>query len=207
MGSPEAISGGLPFTEQKRRTAISERSKLVGGSSCQEKEWLPGGGTYVVRSCNRNTVLKGMPAHVQDLLVEVDLVGIGLLLHPTAGTGGAARSRASLLSIALVHGRWYANLLRLEGRLVRLQHNLRLLLLVCRVDHEVIVITAGHDVLGITGEHHLELVENAVVLIRIAQAGPQMLVDRNRLDWLAFHVDIPNLHSQVIPGNDVAAVV
>ena len=207
MGSPDAIGGAVPFTEQKRRTAISDRPKLVGGSSCQGKESPTGSVTYVVRGRNRNTVLKGMPAHVQDLLVEVDLVGIGLLLHPTARTRGAARPRASLLSITLVHGRWYANLLRLEGRLVRLQHNLRLLLLVCRVDHKVVVITAGHDVLGITGEHNLELVENAVVLIRIAQAGAQMLVDRNRLDWLAFHVDIPNLHSQIIPGNDVATVV
>jgi len=127
--------------------------------------------TYVVRSGNGNAVLEGVPAHVQNLLVEVDLIGIRLLLHATAGASRAAGPRSGLLA-ALVHGSGHTDLLRLERRLVRLEHNLRILFFLRRVNHEVVVITAGHDVLGVAGEDNLELVEDAVVFVGVAEARP-----------------------------------
>lgn len=148
-----------------------------------------------------------MPAHVQDLLVEVDLIRIGFLLHATAGAGRAAGSRTGLLSVTLAHRRRYTNLLCLECRLVCLEHNLRILFFLCGVDHEVVVVAAGHNVLRVAREDHLELVEDAIVLVRIAEARAQVLVDGDGLDWLAFHVDIPNLHCQIVPGHNVPPVV
>ena len=38
--------------------------------------------THVVRSSNSDAVLMGMPAHMQDLLVEVNLIRVRLFLHP-----------------------------------------------------------------------------------------------------------------------------
>src|SRR4051794_29833466 len=50
--------------------------------------------TYVIRGSNRYAVLERMPAHVQDLLVEVDLIRIGLLPHspplPTRSSSGTS---------------------------------------------------------------------------------------------------------------------
>lgn len=157
-----------------------------------------------------------MPAHVQDLLVEVDLVRIRLLSHPsTLSTGsrsGTACSGGSLLAIRpgagrRVDGRWDSNLLGLEGRLVGLEHHLNLLFGVGGVDHEVVVVTAGHDILGIAGEDDLKLVEDAVVLVCVAESRAEMLMDGNGLDWLALHVDVPDLHGQVVTRQDVATVV
>lgn len=37
--------------------------------------------THIVRSGNSNRILKRMPTHMQDLLVEIDLVGIRLFPH------------------------------------------------------------------------------------------------------------------------------
>lgn len=39
------------------------------------------GGSHVVCSRDGDTVLEWMPAHMQDLLVEVDLIGVRLLPH------------------------------------------------------------------------------------------------------------------------------
>lgn len=91
--------------------------------------------SYIIRRGDRNAVLEGVPTHVQDLLVEVDLVRIRLLAHPLAlaWRSWAARPRAALLAVrsrarGRVDGRRDPDLLRLEGRLVRLQHHLDLLL-------------------------------------------------------------------------------
>lgn len=166
------------------------------------------GKTYVICSSNGNAILIRMPAHVQDLLVKVDLIRVGLLLHAPAHANGAACSGPILLSIrTLVHRRWDANLLRLESRLICLQYDLRLLARVGGVDHEVVVVTSSHHVLCVARENNLELVENAVILICVTQTRSQVLVDGDRFDGLLFHVDIPDLNSQVIPRHNVATVV
>ncbi len=92
-------------------------------------------GSYVIRRGDRNAVLERVPTHVQDLLVEVDLIRIRLLAHPLAlaWRSWAARPRAAFLAVrsrarGRVDRRWDPDLLRLEGRLVRLQHHLDLLL-------------------------------------------------------------------------------
>jgi len=106
--------------------------------------------TYVVSSGNSDTVLKGVPAHMQYLLVEIDLICIRLLPHSgplsssrrTSSTGAllcAVRTRA-------VDRCRHPDLLRFEGALVRLQYNLCLLLGVGWVDHEVVVVGTCHDV-------------------------------------------------------------
>ena len=149
-----------------------------------------------------------MPAHVKDLLVEINLIRIGLLPHPAARTNRATRSGAVLLPVgAPVHGRGHANLLRLERRLVGLQHNLGVLVLVGGVDHEVVVVASGHDVLRITREDDLEFIEDTVVFVCVAQTRPEVFVDRNGLHGLPLHVDIPNLNRQVISGNNVSTVI
>lgn len=58
-------------------------------------------GSYIVRGGNRNAVLEWMPAHVQDLLVEVDLVRVRLLAHSLALSwrSGTACPRAPLLAV------------------------------------------------------------------------------------------------------------
>lgn len=162
--------------------------------------------THVVRCSNRNAILVGMPAHVQNLLVEVHLVGISLSPHARPDTSWTAPPRAILLAV-LVHRRRHAHLLGLERRLVCLEYDLGLLVGICRVDHKVVVVAARHDVLAIAGEDHLELVEDAVILVGVAQSRSQVLVDWNDLDGLSLHVDIPDLYRQVIAGNDVTAIV
>lgn len=149
-----------------------------------------------------------MPAHVKDFLVEINLIRIGFLPHPAARTNRAARSGAVLLPIgAPVHGCGHANLLRFERRLVGLQHNLGVLVLVSGVDHEVVVVASGHDVLRVAREDNLEFIEDTVVFVRVAETRPEMFVDRNGLHGLPLHVDIPDLNRQIISGNDVSTVI
>ena len=165
--------------------------------------------THVVRSSNGDAVLMGMPAHMQNLLVKVDLIGVGLLAHALSATSWRARPTALLavLTGTGVHGRGNANLLCLEGALVCLQHDLGILVRVARVDHEVVVIRACHDILCVSGEGHLELVEDAVILVGVAESGSEVLVDGNCLDWLTLHVHVPDLDSEVITGKNVATIV
>src|SRR2546423_5534381 len=49
--------------------------------------------TYVIRGSNCYAILEWMPAHMQDLLVEVDLIRIGLLPHsPPLPTRSSSRT-------------------------------------------------------------------------------------------------------------------
>ena len=165
--------------------------------------------THVVRSSNSDAVLMGMPAHMQDLLVEVDLIGVGLLAHALGATSWRARP-TTLLAVLTgtgVHGRGNANLLCLEGALVCLQHDLGVLVRVARVDHEVVVIRACHDILCVSGEGHFELVKDAVVLVGVAESGSEVLVNGDCLHWLTFHVHVPDLDSEIIAGKDVTTIM
>src|SRR5262245_58894527 len=115
----------------------AEKTKSCG--ACQLPIGLlrqePGGVTHVVGCRDGNAVLEWVPAHVQDLLVEIDLVGICLLAHPLS----LARRRAACAGTALlasvghgagrrVDGSGHPNLLSLKCRLVGLEHDLHLLL-------------------------------------------------------------------------------
>ena len=72
------------------------RNQYVPPEIITERVPQPGESTYVVRGRNGNAILEGMPAHVQDLLVEVDLIRIGLLLHPATRASRAAGPGAGL---------------------------------------------------------------------------------------------------------------
>jgi hypothetical protein len=153
-----------------------------------------------------------VPTHVKDLLVEVDLIGVRFLPHPlTLSSPWAFCSRASLLTIGRagwrVYGSGNADLFGFEGGFVRLQDHLNLLVRIGWVDHEVVVVTSRHDVLGVTREHHFELVKDTVILVRVAESRPKMFVYGYCLDGLPLHVDIPNLDCQIVTGQDVAPII
>lgn len=76
-----------------------------------------------------------------------------------------------------------------------------------RVDHEVVVVGTCHDILCIAREDNLEFVEDAVIFIGVAQTRSKMFVDRNGLDGLALHVDVPDLDSEVVTGEDITAIM
>ena len=114
-----------------------------------------------------------MPAHVKDLLIEINLVRIGFFLHPATWTSRATRPGTILLSVGpLVHRCRYADLLCLESRLVGLQHNLGVLARFGGVNHEVVVVTACHDILCITREDNFEFVKDTIVLVGVTQSWP-----------------------------------
>src|ERR1700712_3689004 len=90
--------------------------------------------TYIVGCSNSNAIFERMPAHVQNLLVEINLICIGLLSHSTAlarctscRTSGSGSTLLSTIrgcrACGCVDRSWNANLFRLEGRLVCLQNN------------------------------------------------------------------------------------
>ena len=141
----------------------------------QQRSWVLLGElpyTHIVRRRDSDAVLLWMPRHVQDLLVKVNLVRIGFLAHPLRSSNRTARS-GSLLTVlcaspSIVHWRWNTHLLRLERTLVSLEHNLCVFAFFRRVDHEIVVVRARHDILGIAREYNFELVEDAVVLVGVA---------------------------------------
>lgn len=188
-------------------------------SSCHARNRSKGakgvGCTHIISSSNSNAILLRMPAHVQNLLVEINLIGIRLLTHPLGTTSGAI-GPASLLAAFFTtraararaaHGSRDSDLFGLESGLVGLQHNFSVVAGFCRVDHEIVVVGACHDVAGVAREGDFELVEDGIVLVRIAEAGPEVLVDGDGFDWLALHVDVPDFDRQVVAREDVAAVV
>jgi len=111
------------------------------------------------------------------------------------------------------------NLLRLERRLVRLQHYIVVAIHV--VHPEVVVVRARQHLpdnqrspfntpashsRAVSAERALELVEDAVVLVQVAELSSQVVVDVDRLDRLALHGNVPDLQGEVIPRQDISAV-
>ena len=120
-------------------------------------------------------VLPRMPASMQDLLVEIDLVRVCLLSHSLTLAAWASSPRATLLTVGRRAGRRidrrrYANLLGLKCRLVCLKNNFSILFGICWVDHEVVVVASSHYVLCVSREDDLEFVEDTVILVRITQS-------------------------------------
>ena len=67
--------------------------------------------------------------------------------------------------------------------------------------------SCGQYVLIIAAPCALELVEDAVILIQVAELAPQMIVDGDGLDRPRLHVDVPDLERKVVTGEDVATVM
>jgi len=62
-------------------------------------------------------------------------------------------------------------------------------------------------VLSITAECALKFVEDAVVLIQVAQLSAQVVVNLDRPDRSRVHVDVPDLEREIIPREHVSPVV
>ena len=63
------------------------------------------------------------------------------------------------------------------------------------------------DVLVITSPHTFEFVEDAIVLVQIAELPAKVVVDWNRLERSVLHVDVPDLQVEVVARQDVPAVM
>ena len=116
-----------------------------------------------------------MPAHVQNLLVEIDLIGVCLLAHPLRASHRTGRATSTLLAILTrprarsgIHRSGNADFFRLECAFVSLKDDLGVVALIGGVDHEVVIVGASHDVLGVTREDYFKLVKDAVVFIGVA---------------------------------------
>lgn len=198
---------------RKRTTTAISQHPVTHPPQTSSPPRIKGIKTHIIRRSNRNTIFLRMPTHMQNLLVEINLIRIRLLPHPLRPTGRTVRSGPLLSSwrarsaTGAVHRRWNADLLRLEGRFVCLKDDLGVVARFRRIDHEVVVVGTGHDVLRVTRENDLELVEDGVVFVGVAESRPEVFVDGDRLDWLTLHVDVPDFDSQVITGENVAAVV
>ena len=190
------------LTMPRIRTAVT---KLV----MAKPRLLEIGGTNIIRSCNRYAVFKRMPAHVQNFLVEINLVRVRLFLHPSPLTScscrWAASSRVALLTsrpirrtCGCVDWSGDANLLLLESRLIGLKNNFRLPLRIRGIDHEVVIVTARHYILGITGENDLKFVKDAVILVSVTEPRPKVLMNWYSFDRRSFHINVPYLDCQVV---------
>lgn len=150
------------FTRLRRQRA---RILLVS-----RKSHIDGNKTYVVRSGNSDTVLEWMPAHMKDLLVEIDLICIGLLPHTctlTRRTSSPTSSFLCTIRARCVDWSWYTDLFSFESRFVSLQNDFGLLFRIRGIDHEVVVVGPGHDVASIAREDYFKFVKNAVIFIGV----------------------------------------
>ena len=151
---------------------------------------------------------------MQDLLIKIDLIGVGLLAHSASLAGGAGCGAAGAggalfgaVGRCAVDGGGDADLLGFEGGFVGLEDDFGFDFGVGGVDHEVIVVAAGHDVAAVAAEDDFEFVEDTIILVCVAEAGSEVFVDGDGLDGLSFHVDIPYLDGQVISGENVPTIV
>jgi hypothetical protein len=74
-------------------------------------------------------------------------------------------------------------------------------------DVEVVVEQSCQEVVRTRARTNTELVEDAVVLVQLAQLRFQWVVDAHGLHWVARLCHIPNLHTQEIAGENVLAVL
>ena len=56
----------------------------------------------------------------------------------------------------------------------------------------------GRHSLVIATPYALELVEDAIVLIQVAQLAAEVVVDGDSLQWPVLHVDVPDLEIEVV---------
>lgn len=79
--------------------------------------------THIVSRSNGNAILKGMPAHVQYLLVEINCIRVRLLAHSASLASRAVGSAVALLVLCSIHRCGDSNLLGLERALIGLQYH------------------------------------------------------------------------------------
>ncbi|GMT31140.1 hypothetical protein PFISCL1PPCAC_22437, partial [Pristionchus fissidentatus] len=154
----------------------------------------------VVGGGQGDNVLLRMPRRVQDLASEVERVGRDLVV---------AASSCQILCSLLPRGRrsahfaiakWLVHL----GR-SRLPH--LALLVASRKRPEEVVVRAGENSLVIATPSALKLVKYGVVLVQLTQLGAEMLVHCIRLDGSRLLTEIPHLDGEVVPREQVLAVV
>ena len=62
-------------------------------------------------------------------------------------------------------------------------------------------------VLSITAKRALKFVENAIVLIQVAQLSAQVIVNLDSPDRSRVHVDVPDLEREIVSREHVSPVV
>lgn len=63
------------------------------------------------------------------------------------------------------------------------------------------------DLLSVTTECALELIEDAIVLIKITEFVSKMIVDVDCLHRSALHVDIPHFQGEIVTRKNVAPIL
>jgi len=138
----------------------------------------------VVVRCNGNKRVSRMPGNMEALLGEINIFRVEI-----GRCSGACREE--LLPAALSGFD--------EGALDDLW-------LRDVVDVELVVVRASHQMRTVGRETTFKLVEDAVVFVEVAQLRTEMVMDLDRSKWMAVHIHIPDLESEVVAREDVAAV-
>ena len=63
------------------------------------------------------------------------------------------------------------------------------------------------NLLVVTTPHAFKLVEDAVVLVQVAQLASKMVVDGDGFQWPVLHVDVPDLQVEVVARQDVSSIM
>jgi len=130
-----------------------------------------------------------MPASVQDLLVEIDRIHVHALTPWRSPTHRCPCTSHSV---------------RPECRFVCLEQYVIVALDV--VYPEVVVVRSSHHLRAVPAKRALELVENAVVFVEVAELPTEMIMNVDSLHRSTIHVHIPDLEAQVITRQDVPPV-
>lgn len=152
----------------------------------------------VIRRRKRNRILPGMPARMQNFLVKVQRVKVGvLLLFTLASRSGGRRSVCTKL---LILAGAYA--FRFKSRLVGLQDdivccirvpNMEKVVVGCRKNISRSRLKSVHIILSVTAECALKLVKDTVIFIQVTKFCAQVFMDRNCFYGFILHGNIPNL--------------
>ena len=73
-------------------------------------------------------------------------------------------------------------------------------------DLEQVAVGSGGQACAVATHAAVEFVEDAVVLVQVAQLRSKMFVYRNRLDRLLVHVDIPYFQCEVVTRQNITTI-
>lgn len=91
--------------------------------------------------------------------------------------------------------------------LLEVELELRVFLAQVVDDMEGLVEVSGDEEVGVRTGGDGELIEDAFVLIQFTQFRLQWFEDGNRRDRFRSHVQIPDLHREEVPAEDIATVL